>query len=240
MAAEKSLPASLPTESSDREQTLARVRREAADCRACPLWEIGTQTVFGDGPATAPLMFVGEAPGYQEDQRGVPFVGPAGRLFNEALEQAGLARADVYVTNTVKHRPWLPGGRQGKNRPPKQGEIRACRPWLLQELAIIKPLIIGCLGAHAAKAILGKDFRLSEQRGQWFSAEAAAQVLPTIHPSYVLIQPAESADRWREIFFADIRRIAEQYRALGAQPSAPPYQAQPADSSTGHEGAPSA
>ena len=123
------------------------------------------------------------------------------------------------MTNTVKHRPWVPGGRQGKNRPPKQSEIKACRPWLLQELAIIRPQIIGCLGAHAAKAILGKDFRLSDQRGQWFSAEAAPHVLPTIHPSYVLIQPAESAERLRETLFVDIRRIAEQYRALAAQPS---------------------
>ena len=216
MAAEKSLPASLPTQSSDREQTLARVRREAADCRACPLWEIGTQTVFGDGPATAPLMFVGEAPGYHEDKQGVPFVGPAGRLFNQALEQAGIEREQVYVTNTVKHRPWTPGGKMGKNRAPKQSEINACRQWLAQEIAIIQPAILGCLGALAAKWVLGKDFKLTQQRGEWLAAEHAPHVLATLHPAYVLIQPPESYDRVRDTFFADIRAIAEKLRTIRA------------------------
>ncbi|MGH2353992.1 MAG: UdgX family uracil-DNA binding protein [Chloroflexota bacterium] len=202
------------TSAGSRAGALDAVRREAAGCRACPLWETGTQTVFGAGPATARLMFVGEAPGFQEDKQGVPFVGPAGRLFNEALEQAGLQREAVYVTNIVKHRPWVPGGRQGKNRPPKQSEINACRPWLTQELAIVRPLVIGCLGALAAKWLLGKEFKLTQQRGQWFSTDAAPHVLATIHPSYVLIQPAESAGRWRETLFADVRAIAETLRAL--------------------------
>jgi uracil-DNA glycosylase len=162
-------------------------------------------------------MFIGEAPGQTEDERGVPFVGRAGALFDEALAGAGIPREAVYVTNTVKHRPWLQVGRRQKNRPPKQSEINACRQWLTQELAIVQPRVIGCLGALAAKWVLGKDFRLTEQRGQWLSAEAAPQVLATVHPSYVLIQPAESYERWRESFFADIRLIGERFRALAGE-----------------------
>jgi DNA polymerase len=162
-------------------------------------------------------MFIGEAPGQTEDERGVPFVGRAGALFDEALAAAGIPRDAVYVTNTVKHRPWLQVGRRQKNRPPKQSEINACRQWLTQELAIVQPRIIGCLGALAAKWVLGKDFRLTEQRGQWLSAEAAPHVLATVHPSYVLIQPAESYERWRESFFADVRRIGERFLVLAGE-----------------------
>jgi DNA polymerase len=194
----------------EREQSLEAVRREAAGCQACPLWAIGTQTVFGHGPATAQVMLVGEAPGAQEDKRGVPFVGPAGRLLDEALEQAGIARELVYVTNVVKHRPWVQAGSRQKNRAPKQSEINACRPWLRHELSIVRPRVIGCLGALAAKAILGPQFRLTEQRGQWFAAEAAPHVLATVHPAYVLIQPEPSFGRWRETFFEDVRRLAER------------------------------
>jgi DNA polymerase len=160
-------------------------------------------------------MFIGEAPGAQEDKQGVPFVGPAGRIFDEALAQAGIPRHEVFVSNTVKHRPWIaaPGGR-GKNRAPKQSEINACRYWLDQELAIVRPRIIGCLGALAAKAILGKEFKLTQQRGEWFASDAASSVLATLHPSYVLIQPPESYERVRETFFADIGRIAERYREI--------------------------
>ncbi|MBI4492274.1 MAG: UdgX family uracil-DNA binding protein [Chloroflexi bacterium] len=204
----------------ERERALEQVRRTAARCRACPLWEIGTQTVFGVGPATARLVLIGEAPGYQEDQQGMPFVGPAGKLLDEALAEAGLSRPGVYITNIVKHRPWVPGGAHGKNRPPRQSEITACRPWLAQELAIVRPRIIGCLGALAAREILGKGFRLTEQRGQWFEAEAAPHVLATIHPSYVLIQPHESHDRLRAHLFSDLRRIAERYRQVAAEEAA--------------------
>jgi uracil-DNA glycosylase family protein len=206
----------------ERQQELARVREDALSCQACPLWQTGTQTVFGDGPASALLMFIGEAPGQTEDERGIPFVGRAGALFNEALAQAGIPREAVYVSNIVKHRPWLQVGRRQKNRPPKQSEINACRPWLTQELAIVKPRIIGCLGALAAKWVLGKAFRLTEQRGQWLSAEAAPYVLATVHPSYVLIQPAESYERLRESFFADIRLIGERFHELEEGRSAIP------------------
>jgi uracil-DNA glycosylase family protein len=193
---------------------LARLQAEAAGCRNCPLWEIGTQTVFGVGPAGARLMCIGEAPGLNEDRQGAPFVGAAGRLLNEALAAAGLRREDVYITNIVKHRPWVAGGRQGKNRPPKQSEINACRPWLEGELAAVRPLVIGCLGALAAKWVLGKDFKLTQQRGTWLTAPAAPHVLATVHPAFVLIQPEASYGRWREIFFADIRALAERLRVL--------------------------
>jgi DNA polymerase len=203
----------------DRESALRRVRAEAADCRACPLWEIGNQTVFGAGPATAKLMFIGEAPGHNEDVQGVPFVGPAGRLFDEALVHAKIPREDVFVTNIVKHRPWVPVGNRAKNRPPKQSEINACRSWLQEELAIVQPEIIVCVGAPAARVILGKEFRLTQQRGQWMESEAANHVIATIHPAYVLIQPEESFAGWREILFADFRLIGDRFREVVPKPS---------------------
>src|SRR5687767_14092803 len=146
----------LPTEESQPAQDLDLVRREAAGCRACPLWEIGTQTVFGAGPADARLMFIGEAPGQHEDKEGIPFIGPAGRLFDQALAQAEIPRPEVYVTNVVKHRPWVEVNGRPKNRAPKQSEIKACRPWLQQELSIVAPQMVVCVGAPAAKEILGK------------------------------------------------------------------------------------
>jgi DNA polymerase len=195
-------------------EQLAEAARAAKECRACPLWEIGTQTVFGSGPATARLMFIGEAPGQHEDQQGVPFVGPAGQLFDQALQQAGLDRAEVYVTNVVKHRPWVSQGRRKKNRPPKQSEINACRPWLEEELRLVRPAIIVCCGAHPARAILGKDFKLTQQRGQWLPGPDDVAVLATFHPSYVLIQPEESHDRLKETLFEDFRLVAGRYRTL--------------------------
>ena len=200
----------------ERDQALDQVRRDAVGCRACPLWEIGTQTVFGSGPATARLMLIGEAPGAQEDKQGAPFVGPAGRLLDQALAEAGLPRGQVYITNIVKHRPWTEAGGRAKNRPPKQSELNACRQWRLREMAIVRPLVVGCLGALAAKEILGKGFRLTEQRGQWLTAEAAPHVLATIHPAFILIQPEDSYARWRATFFADIRLLAERFRQVAA------------------------
>jgi uracil-DNA glycosylase family protein len=195
--------------------TLDRVRAEARGCQRCPLWQIGTQTVFGDGPTTARLMFVGEAPGYNEDQQGRPFVGAAGALFDEALAAAGIARAEVYVTNTVKHRPFEPGGRHGRNRPPKQSEINACRVWLDQELAIVRPTILCCLGAVAAKSIFGRDFKLTQSRGQWLESPVARHALATLHPSVILIRPdPASRDEARRAFFADLALVGERYRAL--------------------------
>ncbi len=201
-------------DASDLRLQLEEVAAASKVCQACPLWEIGTQTVFGDGPATARLMFIGEAPGRDEDKQGRPFVGASGRLFDEALQQAGIDRAEIYVTNTVKHRPWLQQGNRQKNRPPKQSEINACCPWLDEELRLLRPELIVCLGATAAKAILGKDFKLTQQRGQWLDGPGGAKVLATLHPSYVLIQPAESAERVRGMLFGDIGAVAKRYRSL--------------------------
>jgi uracil-DNA glycosylase len=195
----------------ERAQDLERVRAEARQCQRCPLWEIGTQTVFGTGPADARLMFIGEAPGFHEDKEGLPFIGPAGRLFDQALAQASIPRAEVYVTNIVKHRPWVEVAGKVKNRAPKQSEIKACVPWLQEELRLVQPEIVVCVGAPAAKVILGKDFRLTEHHGQWFSAEAAPHAMAVIHPAFVLIQREESFDRWRAALFADFRAIAERY-----------------------------
>jgi uracil-DNA glycosylase len=192
---------------------LAALAAAARDCRACPLWQLGRQTVFGEGPAEARLLVLGEAPGEQEDLQGRPLVGPSGQLFNQALEQAGLNRAELFITNTVKHRPWVAQGRRQKNRAPKQSEINACRPWLEQQLTIVRPALILCLGATAAQAILGREFRLTRQRGQWQPGPADTAVLATVHPAYVLIQPPESQEQVKEQFFAGFRRLAERYQA---------------------------
>src|SRR5438105_10920473 len=188
---------------------LEQARREARACRACPLWEGNTQTVFGTGPHDARVMAIGEAPGEQEDLQGLPFVGPAGRLFDEALAEAGLRRERLWVTNTVKHRPWELAGRRKKNRAPKVSEQRACRPWLDRELALLRPQLVVCLGATAAKAILAPDFKLTQQRGTWHSSEAVPHVLATVHPAYVLIQPAETYAGVRDNLVADLRLVAE-------------------------------
>ncbi|MGH9173684.1 MAG: UdgX family uracil-DNA binding protein [Vicinamibacterales bacterium] len=197
----------------DTARRIAAVRDKARDCARCPLFEIGTQTVFGCGPVDAQLMFIGEAPGQQEDESGTPFVGKAGQVFAEALAEAGIDRERVYVTNAVKHRPWVrsPSGRR-KNRPPKQSEINACAPWLDRELEIVAPRIICCLGAVAAKRILGRSFRLMEQRGEWFETEAGQDVLATVHPSFVMLQRPEARELWMETLVADLRDAAERSR----------------------------
>jgi uracil-DNA glycosylase family 4 len=162
-------------------------------------------------------MFVGEAPGQQEDRAGLPFVGPSGHLLDEALKRAGLQREQVYVTNVVKHRPTAEVNGRHKNRAPKRGEIKVCAPlWLHRELALARPELVCCLGAVAAKELLGQSFRLTQQRGEWFAAEhvPGAHVLATVHPAFVLIQPAESQQRWRDTFFADVERVASKLREL--------------------------
>ena len=168
--------------------TLPRLRKAAAGCRACPLWESATQTVFGEGPARAAALFVGEQPGDQEDKEGRPFVGPAGRLFDEALELAGIDREEAYVTNAVKHFKWVARGTRRIHAKPSWTEVQACRPWLEAELAVVQPKVLVCLGATAAQSLLGKQFRVTKDRGRWLESDLAPHVMATIHPSAILRQ----------------------------------------------------
>src|SRR5436305_10617002 len=162
--------------------TLPALREAAAGCRGCHLWQVGTQTIFGEGTRAAEAMFVGEQPGDREDREGRPFVGPAGRLLDEALEQAGIDRAKVYVTNVVKHFKWTGRGKRRIHAKPNWSEIAACRPWLESELAVVKPTVLVCLGATAAQALLGRQFRVTRQRGELVDSPLAPNVLATVHP----------------------------------------------------------
>jgi DNA polymerase len=168
--------------------TLDVAREVAAGCRACDLWERATQTVFGEGRIRAPLMLVGEQPGDKEDLAGHPFVGPAGRVLDEALEAAGIDRERVFVTNVVKHFKWRPSGKRRLHERPNPAEIRACRPWLDLELEMVRPQIIVLMGATAAQALLGRDFRVSERHGVLLPppGRAGPRVLATYHPSSIL------------------------------------------------------
>jgi uracil-DNA glycosylase len=188
---------------------LERLRRDAADCQACPLWQTGTQTVFGEGAASAQVVFVGEQPGDQEDKQGRPFVGPAGRVLDEALELAGIDRSTTYVTNAVKHFKWTARGKRRIHAKPNWSEIAACHPWLQSELEAIEPAVVVCLGATAAQALLGKQFRVTKQRGTWIESELAEHVTATIHPSSILRQRSDE-DRHREMagFVEDLKLVA--------------------------------
>jgi DNA polymerase len=152
---------------------LDQLRAEAAGCRACPLWQVGTQVVFGEGAQQASIVLVGEQPGDQEDKQGRPFVGPAGRLLDEALERAGIDRSAAYVTNAVKHFKWVARGKRRIHQKPTWSEIAACHPWLQAELDLVRPEVLVCLGATAAQALLGKQFRVTKQRGTWVDSHLA-------------------------------------------------------------------
>ena len=165
---------------------LERLREEAAGCRDCPLWEHATQTVFGEGSARAKLMLVGEQPGDSEDRQGHPFIGPAGRILDQALRDAGIDRADTYVTNAVKHFKWEPRGKRRLHKTPAQREIDACRQWLEREIAAVKPQVVVALGATAARAVIDKDFKVSTMRGQFVDSPLAPHVFATFHPSALL------------------------------------------------------
>jgi uracil-DNA glycosylase family protein len=196
--------------------TLPKLRAAAAGCRGCHLWTIGTQTVFGEGPKDATVLFLGEQPGDQEDLTGRPFVGPAGKLFDASLEAAGIDRGQVYVTNAVKHFKWERGekGKRRIHKKPNDGEIRACRPWLDAELAQVKPRFIVALGATAAQSLLGKDFRVTKQRGVPMPSPLAEAVFATVHPSSILRAPdSESRERAQAEFIADLKRLAELLRS---------------------------
>ena len=195
--------------------TLPKARDAAKDCRGCHLWKIGTQTVFGEGAKRADLMLVGEQPGNEEDLSGHPFVGPAGKLLDRALADAGIDRTLVYVTNVVKHFKWEPRGKRRIHKKPNAAEIGACRPWLDTEIALVKPRIIICLGATAAQALLGRQFRVTAHRGQFVPSPLAPFVLATVHPSSILRAPDDEA-RHREMkqFTNDLRTAA---RALSSK-----------------------
>ena len=189
--------------------TLDNVRAAAADCRACDLWRHGTQTVFGEGRATAQLMLVGEQPGDAEDLAGHPFVGPAGKLLNRALQDAGIDRADVYMTNVVKHFKWEPRGKRRIHKKPTAREIAACRPWLDTEIALVKPRAIICLGATAAHSLLGRQFKVTAERGAFVKSPLAPLVMATVHPSSILRAPDDETRREElKRFTADLRKVA--------------------------------
>ena len=188
---------------------LEELRAAARDCRACPLWKDATQTVFGEGSSRARIMLVGEQPGDAEDREGHPFVGPAGRVLDEALREAGLDRKSLYVTNAVKHFKWEPRGKRRLHKTPAQREIDACHQWLERELATVKPVLVVALGATAAKALLGPGFRITKERGKIQRREGLPPVLATFHPSYILRMKdrPEGADI-HELFVDDLRTAA--------------------------------
>jgi uracil-DNA glycosylase len=189
---------------------LDELRRKAQECRACDLWQTGTQTVFGEGPARADVTMVGEQPGDREDIEGRPFVGPAGRVLDTALERAGIERDRVYLTNVVKHFKWRPRGKRRIHQKPNLEEINACRPWLDGELAAVRPRVLVCLGAVAAQALLGRDFRVSRQRGEWLESPLAERVTATVHPSSILRGDPEQRDAEMDRFVEDLRMVARE------------------------------
>jgi uracil-DNA glycosylase len=190
--------------------TLPKLREAAAGCQACDLWKTGTQTVFGEGLKKAEILFVGEQPGNDEDLAGRPFVGPAGRVLDEGLEQAGIDRTLAYVTNVVKHFKWEPRGKRRIHAKPNWAEIAACRPWLDAELEVVRPKVLVCLGATAAQALLGRQFRVTKQRGVPVESDLAPHVLATVHPSSILRQETEE-DRKAAMtaFVADLKVVAK-------------------------------
>jgi uracil-DNA glycosylase family protein len=190
--------------------TLEDTRERAKHCKACDLYKNATQTVFGEGVAHPKIMLVGEQPGDQEDLQGRPFVGPAGKLLDSALEEAGIDRSKTYVTNAVKHFSWEPRGKRRIHKKPNGIEIAACRPWLDSEIALLKPQVIVCLGATAAQALLGREFRVTKSRGELMESALAPYIMATVHPSSILRAPDE-ASRQVEMqrFIADLKKLAK-------------------------------
>ncbi len=193
--------------------TLQSVREAAKNCRACDLWQRGTQTVFGEGAAHARVLLVGEQPGDKEDLQGRPFVGPAGAVLDKALAQAGIDREETYVTNAVKHFKWEPRGKRRIHKKPNSLQIAACRPWLDAEIDLVRPEAIVCLGATAAQALLGRSFRVTQQRGQLLPFQTAPHILATIHPSAILRAPDDdSRHREFDLLVQDLRVVAAALR----------------------------
>ena len=197
--------------------SLETLRDAASRCRACDLWKLGTQTVFGEGSTGAHVMMVGEQPGDKEDLQGRPFVGPAGAVLDKALAAAGIDRDDVYVTNIVKHFKWEPRGKRRLHKKPNAVEIRACRPWLDAEIALVKPRVVVLLGATAAQGLLGRDFRVTQRRGEWIASDLAPYVLATVHPSSILrAQDDDSRHEEMRKFVLDLKVVARQLYARKA------------------------
>jgi len=189
--------------------TLPTLKEAAADCQACDLWKKGTQTVFGDGRSRSKVMFVGEQPGNEEDLTGKPFVGPAGRLFDSALMEAGINRKQTYVTNVVKHFKWEPRGKRRIHKKPNAQEVSACRPWLEAEIALTRPKVIVALGATAAQALLGPKFRVTKQRGEFIESTLAPYVMATVHPSSILRAPDDETRHLEyRRFVDDLKKLA--------------------------------
>jgi uracil-DNA glycosylase len=188
--------------------TLPALREAAAGCRGCHLWQVGTQTVFGAGTKAAEAMFVGEQPGDQEDRAGEPFVGPAGRVFDDALDAAGIDRTAVYVTNAVKHFKWQARGKRRIHQKPNWTEMTACRPWLEAELGVVRPRVLVLLGATAAQTLLGRQFRVTQHRGELLESDLAEAVTATVHPSSILRgEPSERESNFAA-FVDDLRVVA--------------------------------
>jgi uracil-DNA glycosylase family protein len=206
----KSKPESTAAELIAPRATLDQVRRAAAGCKACDLWKLGTQTVFGEGARHAKVMFVGEQPGDKEDLAGKPFVGPAGAVLDKALAAAGIERDEIYITNAVKHFKWEPRGKRRIHKKPNALEVAACRPWLDAEIELTKPEVVVVMGATAAQALLGKNFKVTQERGKLLESGLAPNVIATVHPSSILRAPDEES-RHAEMarFIDDMRVVAE-------------------------------
>jgi DNA polymerase len=195
--------------------TLPRLREAAAGCRACGLWRLGTQTVFGEGRTRSDVMLVGEQPGDQEDRAGEPFVGPAGRILDQALEKAGIDREDAYVTNAVKHFKWKSGrGKRRLHQKPDAAEVRACRPWLEAELAVVRPKLLVLMGATAAQSLFGPSFRVTKERGRMLDSELAPLVTATVHPSAILRADPRERDDALAALVDDLRGAARALTRL--------------------------
>jgi uracil-DNA glycosylase len=190
--------------------TLQSLRKAAAGCRACPLWKTGTQTVFGEGLKRARLMLIGEQPGDREDVEGHPFVGPAGRILDEALEQAGINRGDAYVTNVVKHFKWTPKGKRRIHQAPRAEEIKACAPWLEAELDVVDPAVMVCLGATAVRAVIGSKARVMKDHGEFLESKLGRTAMPTLHPSAILRADPEDRDDAMALLVGDLRLVRER------------------------------
>jgi uracil-DNA glycosylase family protein len=193
--------------------TLKKLREAAAGCKACPLHETGTQTVFGEGLKRARLMLIGEQPGDREDIEGHPFVGPAGRILDQALEAAKIEREDAYVTNVVKHFKWTPKGKRRIHQPPKAEEIKACAPWLEAELDVVNPEVMVCLGATAVKAVIGSKARVMKDHGAFLESKLGRTAMPTLHPSAILRADPQDRDDAMALLVGDLRRVRDRLAA---------------------------